>query len=131
MPITAFYAALLAFLYLVLSSRVIVWRRAQKVAIGDGADRELLRRIRVHGNFAEYAPLFLILFGLAEQLAAPRPFLHTIGAAFLAGRLLHAYGLSQTPQVLPMRVAGMVLSLLGIGAAAILCLTLAAGRGIV
>ena len=65
MAVTAFNASLLAFLFVFLSARVIVWLRAQKVEIGDGQDRELLRRSRVHANFVEYAPLFLVLLGLA------------------------------------------------------------------
>ena len=50
MPITALYAGLLAVLLLALSARVIRFRRAARVEIGDGADRELLRRIRVSPN---------------------------------------------------------------------------------
>ncbi len=68
MPITAFYAALLAVLFLVLSFRVIGVRRGQRVEIGDGGDKELLRRMRVHANFAEYVPLALVLLALAEVL---------------------------------------------------------------
>jgi uncharacterized membrane protein YecN with MAPEG domain len=130
MPITAFFAALLAGLYIVLSARVIVYRRAQKVEIGEGGDRELLRRIRVHANFVEYTPIFLILLGLAESLAVPRTFLLVAGSAFGIGRLLHAYGLSQTPHILKLRVAGMVLSLLAIGGAAVQCLVHALARGV-
>jgi uncharacterized membrane protein YecN with MAPEG domain len=130
MAITAFYASLLAFLFIFLSARVIAWRRAQKVEIGDGQDRELLRRIRVHANFVEYTPMFIVLLGLAEQLAAPRAVLHLLGAGFLLGRLIHAYALSQTPHVLPLRVAGMVMSLATIIAAALNCLVLAVAKGL-
>lgn len=130
MPITALYAALLAFLLLPLSARVIARRRAQQVELGDGADKELFRRIRVHANFIEYAPFFLVLMGLAESLAAPHIALHLLGAAFIIGRLSHAYGLSQTPHILKFRVTGMVLTLNAIIVAAVLCLVLAAGRGL-
>ena len=130
MAVTAFNASLLAFLFVFLSARVIVWLRAQKVEIGDGQDRELLRRSRVHANFVEYAPLFLVLLGLAEQLTVSRALIHLAGAAFLAGRLLHAYGLSQTPHVLPLRVAGMVMSLTAIIAAAAACLMSALSKGV-
>ena len=56
MKITALHAGLLALLVLVLSFRTILYRRAHKVEIGDGGDKELLRRSRVHANFAEYVP---------------------------------------------------------------------------
>ena len=68
MPITALYAGLLAPLFLLLSVRVIRQRRGAKVAVrGDGGDAMLLRRMRVHANFAEYVPLALLLMALAEN----------------------------------------------------------------
>lgn len=122
MPITAFYAGLLAVLFLVLSLRTIAARRAARVEIGAGEDRELLRRMRVHANFAEYAPFALLLMGLAENLAAWPWALHATGAMLLAGRLIHAYALSQEPHILRLRVLGMALTFAAIGAGAILCL---------
>ncbi|MGI9404501.1 MAG: MAPEG family protein [Hyphomicrobium sp.] len=53
MTITAFYAALLALFFVFLSIRVIGWRRVKKVELGHGDDNQLLRRMRVHANFAE------------------------------------------------------------------------------
>ena len=55
--ITPLYAALAAVILIVLSLRVIGARRSHRVAIGDGADEDLARRIRAHGNFTEYTPL--------------------------------------------------------------------------
>ena len=124
MKITALYAGLLAALFLVLSFRTIFHRRAQKVEIGDGGDRELLRRARVHANFAEYVPIALVMMGLAESLAMPVFGLHILGLALLGGRLVHAYGLSQSPHILPMRVAGMVLTLGVIATLTVACLSL-------
>lgn len=124
MPITALYAALLACLFIALSFRVIGQRISKRVALGDAGDAALRRRIRVHGNFAEYAPLALILLGLAESLSGPRMLLHGIGVALLAGRALHAYGVSQEPDILPLRQAGMVLTITSIAAGAIACLWL-------
>ena len=131
MPITAFYAALLAGLFVVLSFRTIGRRREAKVEIGtatrDGSDdRELLRRVRVHANCAEYAPIAIVLLGLAESLKAAPIWLHVLGAALLVGRVIHAYGLSQSPHNLPLRVGGMVLTLNMIIAAAVTCAWLAA-----
>ena len=72
MPITAVFAALLAPLFLVLSYRVIKLRGSTRTALGDGGNPELLRRMRVQANFAEYAPLALVLIGLAEKFCARR-----------------------------------------------------------
>ena len=125
MPVTAFYASLLAFLFVLLSLRVIAQRREAQVEIGVGESRELLRRSRVHANFAEYVPIALLLLAFAESLKVPQVALHVLGATLLAGRLLHAYGLSQTPHILKWRTLGMVLTLTTIGLAALLCFAFA------
>lgn len=127
MRITALYAGALALLFLLLSLRVIAARRRARVALGDGGDAVLARRIRVHGNFAEFVPLGLILVGLCESLAAPGPLVHGLGLALLVGRASHAWGVSQVEEVLAFRSVGMVLTfgVLLVGAGA--CLVLAAG----
>lgn len=118
MPITALYAGLLTPLMLVLAARVIRHRRVQRVEIGDGDDPELLRRMRVHANFIETVPFALLLLALDEQLGASPWLLHAIGGSLLVGRYAHAYGLSQTPHIMRLRVLGMVLTLTPIGLAA-------------
>jgi uncharacterized protein len=128
-PVTAIYASLLAVLLVVLSFRVIGHRRAQRVEIGDGADRELMRRMRVHANFVEYTPYALILMALVESLAAPKLLLHALGLTLLTGRCLHAYALSQTPHILQMRVLGMILTLTTLLAGAVVCIAYAIMSG--
>jgi uncharacterized protein len=122
MPITALYAALLAPLFLLLSARAIRQRRGAKVAVGDGGDAILLRRMRVHANFAEYVPIALLLMALAESLQTWPWFLHLCGLALLTGRLSHAYGVSQPRETYSFRVFGMAATLSVIGAAAAACL---------
>jgi len=124
MIITAFYASLLALLFVFLSFRVIGWRRLKKVEIGHGDDNQLLRRMRVHANFAEYVPFTLLLMAMAESMTAPRPLIHLVGLILIAGRLMHAYGLSQTPHILRYRVWGMMLTFLALSISALLCLLL-------
>jgi uncharacterized membrane protein YecN with MAPEG domain len=125
MPITAFYASLLALLYLLLSVRVIAQRREARVEIGHGESLQLLRRMRVHANFAEYVPMALILMALAESLKAPSVLLHLLGLVLLGARVIHAYGLSQTPHILRLRVLGITLTFTVIGTAAAVCFLLA------
>lgn len=124
MPVTAFYASLLAFVFVLLSLRVITQRREARVEIGHGESAELLRRSRVHANFAEYVPFALLLIGLAESLKAPGVLLHVLGLTLVSGRVIHAYGLSQTPHILRARVAGMWLTLSTILVAALICFVL-------
>ena len=125
MAITAFYASLLALLFILLSARVIAQRREAKVEIGHGESAQLLRRMRVHANFAEYVPFALLLMTLAESLRAPSIILHLLGLALVAARVIHAYGLSQTPHILRLRALGIMLTFTVIGIAAALCFLLA------
>jgi hypothetical protein len=129
MAITALYAGLLAPLLIFLGVRVIGARRAARVPIGDGGDKALLRAMRVHGNFAEYVPMALILMALAESLATPALILHGLGLALVAGRLSHAYGLSQTKENFRFRTTGMGLTFTVIGLAGAACLIMALLRG--
>ena len=69
MPITALFAGILAPLYILLALRVSAARRSGKVALGDGGDKNLSRRIRVHANFAEYAPFALVFDGIGRKSA--------------------------------------------------------------
>jgi uncharacterized membrane protein YecN with MAPEG domain len=121
MPITALYAGLLAPLFIFLSMRVIRRRRGAKVAVGDGGDMALLRRMRVHANFAEYVPFALLLMALAENLGTWPWLLHLLGLVLLAGRVAHAYGVSQPKETFAFRVGGMMATFAMIGAAAAAC----------
>lgn len=108
--ITALYAALLMIVYIVLSMRVIAIRRSDGISLGDGGNQALNRRIRAHGNFAENAPIGLIVLGLVELNDASGWVLHLLGLSLLLGRVLHGAALSRaTPWPLG-RMLGMVLT---------------------
>lgn len=127
MPVTALYAGLLALLYVVLSARVIFVRRGERISVGDGGNSELLRRVRVHANFAEYVPMAIVLMGLVESSKADPRLLHGLGTALVIGRVSHAIGLSPAASILPLRVGGMVLTFSVIIIAAVQCLLRSAG----
>jgi len=111
LSITPVYAALLALFFIFLSLRVAAMRRAARVSLGDGGNAELIRRTRVHGNFIEYVPLALILMALAELQGQPAWSIHLIGASLVVGRLAHAYGVGREPQILKLRVLGMIMTI--------------------
>jgi uncharacterized protein len=111
MLIIGFYAGALALLYLVLTFRTIFLRGKLRVALGDGKQESLQRAIRAHANFAEYVPLALILLVLIASNSSPTLLIHGLGLALLLGRLLHALGVSRTPEPLVLRQAGMVLTI--------------------
>lgn len=110
MSVTPVYAGLISLVFVFLSFRVIGLRRKARIGLGDGGNRSLMRRQRVHGNFAEYAPLVIVLMALAELQGQSTWTIHLIGICLVAGRLLHAYGVSQEPELAKLRVAGMALT---------------------
>ena len=118
--ITAFYASLLALLFIALSVNVIRLRFKLKVGVGDGGQETLTKAIRVHGNFAEYMPLALILLAGYELSGADSLWLHICGSTLFIGRVLHAVGLSNSIGTSIHRVLGtlsmfIVLLMLAIG----------------
>ena len=122
MRVTALYAGLLTALYLVLTFRVIAARRRGRVDLGDADDPLLRRLVRGHGNFAEYAPLGLVLLGVLEQGGWSAWALHGLGLMLLAGRASHAWAFSVAGRRLPTRTAGMVLTIAMMVCSALLCL---------
>ena len=109
-PITSIYAALLAFIYILLSVRIIRVRHRTKVAFGANGDPDLDRRIRVHANFAEYVPFALLLLAFVEMGEAADWVVHVLGLTLLAGRAAHAYGVSQAREDFRFRVTGTAMS---------------------
>lgn len=103
--ITALYAGLSALLLVVLSARVVAVRRELRIALGDGDDQRLVRRIRAHANFIEYTPIALLLMLLAELLGTAGWLIHALGITLLFGRSVHAWSLASGD--LRGRVAGM------------------------
>ena len=122
-PLTTMLYAGLAGLWLLLVSLNVVRHRARtKVGVGDGGDDGLLRAIRIQGNTVEYVPLTLLILALAEMFRAPIPVVHVIGIALLAGRVLHAIGLSQSGGRTFGRAAGMLLTWAALLVASVLAL---------
>jgi len=122
LPITLTIAGAAAILHIWLSLRVSRLRRPLKVGVGDGGNEILLRRMRAHANFAENAPLFLILLALLELATGGTLWLWGAAIVFMLARILHAFGMDR-PGANPMRVGGIALSwlsLLGLGLYAIL-----------
>ena len=125
LSITPIYAALLAFLYVTLSVRVIGRRRSDKVSYGDGGNSDVLKAMRTHSNFAEYAPFALLLIAMAELQGAGAWLINLLGLSILAGRFLHAYGFGKKPQIVILRQIGMLLTFASILIAAVTCLVMA------
>lgn len=117
--VTALYAGLNALILLVLAIRVSRQRGISKVGIGTGGDAPMERAMRIHANAAENIPIVLILLGLAEACGSGVVFLHGIGISLTVGRLLHAWGLTRSPNESFGRAAGIILTWFALAAGAI------------
>jgi len=120
MVITPLYAGVLALFFLMLSWRVIQFRQ-HGIPLGDGGDPRMLRRIRAHGNFAEYVPLILVMMGFMEMGHTSVYVLHALGIGLLVSRFLHGYALSFTDRFRFGRTWGAALTFAVLGICAILC----------
>lgn len=107
MHTTLMTAGLLGLIFLVLSVRVISVRGSTKVMLGDGGDQTLLSRIRAQANFAEYAPILLILLGLIEYINGTNMLVLAAGWVIVLARLSHAIGMARPAPNL-FRMLGMI-----------------------
>jgi uncharacterized protein len=80
--------------------------------------------MRISLNMPEYAPFTLLLMGLAESLQASQATLYAAGGCLVAGRLLHALGVSQANEIIVIRTAGITLTISAIIIAALACIRL-------
>jgi hypothetical protein len=110
--ITPLVAALLGLIFFFLSLRTSLERRRARVSLGDGGDPGLQMAIRAHGNFIEYVPISLLLMTFLEMRAAGIYVVGVLGVMLVAGRCLHAIGISRANANIRLRQAGSVLSLL-------------------
>jgi uncharacterized membrane protein YecN with MAPEG domain len=95
LSITPIYLALLGIIFLPVTMRVGLYRVKNKILIGDGADPELLRRIRGQGNFIETVPLAILLLIVMETLGASSTWLHALGALLVIGRIMHYLAMTE------------------------------------
>jgi len=93
MTISLVTAGAAAILNLWLAIRISAVRTKAKVMLGDGGDERLIRRMRAHANFVEYAPFILILIALIEFTAGSSWWLWGASVAFVVARILHALGM--------------------------------------
>jgi uncharacterized protein len=123
--ITATYLAVFGLIYTVLSMRVVLMRRGNRTAFGDGDNATLRAAIRAHAHFAEYVPIIVLMVGALELLETPAVQLHMLLGALLVGRIIHPLGLHAkpgTPQFLVGRVFGMALTVFVLVTSALLLL---------
>ena len=93
---TPIYAGLLACLIIYLAYRVTIFRRSEAVALGDDKGSNAMKRaVRAHANAVENTPIALLLLLMLELNHLTPWLLNASGMLLIAGRGLHAWGLSQ------------------------------------
>ena len=92
--ISLFYAGALGFFAIILSFFTVRQRLKTQISLGTGESEELLSAQRAHGNFIEYALLFLAL-SFALEIVGQIPDLAIVifGDLFILARISHAYTL--------------------------------------
>ena len=119
LPITLMTAGAAAILNLWLAMRTGSVRTKAKIDIGDGGNALLIRRMRAHANFIEYAPFALILIAAIELAGGSPSWLWGLGGAFVAARIAHGLGMTGLPGG---RMVGTIITfalLLGLGGYAV------------
>ena len=119
--ITALFAALLALIQVVFTLRVVVYRRANRISLGDGDDQKLLARVRAHANFIETVPMALVLLLINELSGLSSSWLYSLGSILLVARLMHYVSIAFNTALI-FRVLGMLATILVIVTSAILLL---------
>ncbi len=92
--ITALYASICALILIILSLNVIKLRRGEQVSLGDGEVQALKVAIAAHSNASQYIPIALLLIFMLEYNGAFAVLVHLAGIMLIAGRILHARGIT-------------------------------------
>jgi hypothetical protein len=118
------YASFLAIFALVLSFKAGSARGKSGLSVlfGEPANMDLAQKVRIHQNFLEYVPIFLIVFAAIEANGGSSMFLYVVGDLMILARIAHAVGLKHDNM-------GHKGRLIGAGGTALLTLV-AAGYGL-
>ena len=87
--VTLLFAAIFGILHVIFTLRVGGYRFRSGISLGDGDDKELLNRIRAHGNFTENVPIALLLLLLNDLNGLADDTLMLLGSILLVSRLVH------------------------------------------
>ena len=123
--VSATSAGFLGLLLIVLAWQVVRARQASGVALGDGGNDLLQRRMRGQSNLIEYGPMGLILIFLAEAQNAPFWLLFVLACAFVAARVGHGVAFAFTDGVPFLRFWGTAVTFVTLVSLSLLNISLA------
>jgi uncharacterized membrane protein YecN with MAPEG domain len=93
LPVTLTTVAAAALINIWLTIRIGALRRAYGISVGDGGNEALQRRMRAQLNFAENAPIVLLLIAAIEIAGAGASWLAYVAGAFILARVAHGFGM--------------------------------------
>ena len=120
--VTLLFAAIFGILHVIFTLRVGGYRFRSGISLGDGGDKELLNRIRAHGNFTENVPIALLLLLLNDLNGLADGTLMLLGSILLVSRLVHYLMIVTRSLPIVLRPLSMIGTLGTILASAILLL---------
>lgn len=106
----ALWVGLHILLMLVLSALVTRQRQKHKIPFGDDGVPELAQAIRAFGNASEYIPVGLAGLVVLDLAGAAPLLVHIGGFVLFVGRVVHAFGLSNSGGASVPRALGMTLT---------------------
>lgn len=115
LPVALVTAAAAAVINFWLGLRISQLRISEKILTGDGGNPRMVARMRAHLNFAEYAPIVLILIALIELARGTQQWLWVAAAVFVVGRILHAFGMDGWQLGRLIGILSTMLVMLGLG----------------
>lgn len=87
------FAALLAFMCVGLALNVVRFRYKHQLPLGVHEDHDMVRAVRAHANFTEYAPFGLAMIALVALVGGSSLLVTALGALLVIARVSHAYSI--------------------------------------
>jgi len=124
--LTSAYAGAFGVIFFALSMWVVLGRLKFRVTHGDGGKPSMNRRIRAHGNFAEYVPFILFLVALLEAGGSEPTTIHALLLPLVVVRVAHPFGMlapESAPAQFIFRGAGIIVTFAILMSASVMLLT--------
>ena len=90
LPVTILYGSLSVLVTLFLAVNISLHRMRHRVFVADALPQELHRKVRAHGNSAEYLAVTVFLLAFLELQHVDTFWLHVCGGIVVVSRVVHS-----------------------------------------
>lgn len=111
-PVTTTFIAIYALVLIPMTGWVGILRGRLGALRGTGDNAVLEKRIRIHGNLTEIAPVLALSMGASEMLGMPAYALWLAFGTFIVGRVMHYYLFDSNAWAMGMLVSQLPVALL-------------------